>query len=122
MGSEDLYRESPTGIENDSGVGANPADVVNYIAQVKNALSGTSLSDVKIGHVDTWNAWTNSSNNAVIEAVDWLGVDEYPYFQNTMANSIETGEQLFNDAFDQTKAAVGGKDVWITETGWPVSG
>jgi len=122
VGSEDLYRVSPTGIENDSGVGANPADVVNYITQVKNALSGTSLSDVSIGHVDTWNAWTNSSNNAVIEAVDWLGVDEYPYFQNTESNSIDDAYNLFWAAYDATSAAAGGKPVWITETGWPVSG
>jgi glucan endo-1,3-beta-D-glucosidase len=122
VGSEDLYRESPTGIENDSGVGANPADVVNYITQVKNALSGTSLSGVKIGHVDTWNAWTNSSNNAVIEAVDWLGVDEYPYFQNTVSNSIDDAYNLFWAAYDATSAVAGGKPVWITETGWPISG
>lgn len=122
VGSEDLYRMSPTGIENDSGVGANPADVVNYITQVKNALSGTPLSGVSIGHVDTWNAWTNSSNNAVIEAVDWLGVDEYPYFQNTESNSIDDAYNLFWAAYDATSAAAGGKPVWITETGWPVSG
>jgi glucan endo-1,3-beta-D-glucosidase len=122
VGSEDLYRVSPTGIENMSGVGANPADVVNYIAQVKNALSGTPLSGVSIGHVDTWNAWTNSSNNAVIEAVDWLGVDEYPYFQNTVSNSIDDAYNLFWAAYDATSAAAMGKPVWITETGWPVSG
>lgn len=122
VGSEDLYRESPTGIENDSGVGAGPADVVNYVTQVKNALSGTSLSGVQIGHVDTWNAWTNSSNNAVIEAVDWLGVDEYPYFQNTVSNSIDDAYTLFWQAYNATAAAAGGKPVWITETGWPISG
>ena len=122
VGSEDLYRNSPTGIENDSGIGANPTDIVNYITQVKKALSGTSLSDVSIGHVDTWNAWTNGSNNAVIEAIDWLGVDEYPYFQNTESNSIDDAYSLFWAAYDATSAAAGGKPVWITETGWPVSG
>jgi glucan endo-1,3-beta-D-glucosidase len=122
VGSEDLYRNSPTGIENDSGVGANPADIVDYIAQVKTALAGTSLNDVLIGHVDTWNAWTNGSNNAVIEAIDWLGVDEYPYFQNTESNSIDDAYSLFWAAYNATSAAAGGKPVWITETGWPVSG
>jgi glucan endo-1,3-beta-D-glucosidase len=122
VGSEDLYRNSPTGIENDSGVGANPADVVNYISQVKKALSGTPLSDVSIGHVDTWNAWTNGSNSAVIDAIDWLGVDEYPYFQNTESNSIDDAYSLFWAAYNATAGAAGGKPVWITETGWPVSG
>ncbi|RQM08093.1 hypothetical protein DH86_00000532 [Scytalidium sp. 3C] len=122
VGSEDLYRVSPTGIENDSGVGAGPAEIVNYIGQVKKALDGTPLSSVEIGHVDTWNAWTNSSNNPVIEAVDWLGVDEYPFFQNTESNGIESAYDLFWAAYNATAGAAGGKPVWITETGWPVSG
>jgi len=75
VGSEDLYRISPTGIENDSGAGANPADLVNYINQVRAAIRGTSASGAPIGHVDTWTAWVNGTNDAVIDAVDWLGMD-----------------------------------------------
>jgi glucan endo-1,3-beta-D-glucosidase len=35
VGSEDLYRISPTGIENLSGPGAGPAVISGYIGQVK---------------------------------------------------------------------------------------
>lgn len=49
-------------------------------------------------------------------------MDAYPYFQSTQANGIENGKALFNDALVATQAAVGSKSVWITETGWPVSG
>jgi glucan endo-1,3-beta-D-glucosidase len=122
VGSEDLYRVSTTGIENDSGVGAGPATLVDYITQVKTALKGTALENVLIGHVDTWNSWTNSTNAPVIAAIDWLGVDEYPYFQNTVSNSIDSAYDLFWEAYNATAAAGGGKPVWITETGWPVSG
>jgi glucan endo-1,3-beta-D-glucosidase len=123
VGSEDLYRISPTGIAANSGYGAEPATLAAYIGQVKAAIQSAAPTwNVQVGHVDTWTAWVNSSNQAVIDASDFIGMDAYPYFQNTMANSIGAGEQLFNDAFDATKAAVGGKDVWITETGWPVSG
>lgn len=122
VGSEDLYRISPTGIAAKSGYGANPDTLVSYIGQVRAAIAGTPLSGAGVGHVDTWTAWVNGSNNAVSQACDWIGMDAYPYFQNTMANSIDTGAQLFNDAFSATQAAVGGKPVWITETGWPVSG
>src|SRR5690606_37413824 len=86
------------------------------------ALVGTPLEGVAIGHVDTWNDWVNGANKAVIDAVDWIGVDAYPYFQTSMDNGIENGPQLFFDAYDATVGAAGGKDVWITETGWPVSG
>ncbi|KAH7058701.1 ubiquitin 3 binding protein But2 C-terminal domain-containing protein [Macrophomina phaseolina] len=122
VGSEDLYRISPTGIINKSGVGAEPADLIRYIQQVRSAIQGTAAASKPIGHVDTWTAFVNGSNAEVISNLDWLGFDGYPYFQNTMANGIENGKQLFQDALGATRAASQGKPVWITETGWPVSG
>jgi glucan endo-1,3-beta-D-glucosidase len=102
---------------NKSGIGAGPDTLVEYINQVKAKNWGFS-----IGHVDTWNDWTNSSNNAVIEAVDWLGFDGYPYFESTLENSIDNGESLFDASYQATVEAANGKPVWVTETGWPVSG
>lgn len=122
VGSEDLYRVTPTGIENNSGAGADPNTLVSYINQVRSAISGTSAAGKSIGHVDTWTAWTNSSNNAVISAVDWLGFDGYPYFQTVNSNGIENAQNLFQESYDATVAAAQGKSVWVTETGWPVSG
>jgi len=122
VGSEDLYRISPTGIAANSGYGAEPATVAAYISTLRSAIAGTSLSGASVGHVDTWTAWVNNTNQAVIDAVDWVGFDAYPYFQNTMENDISNGKALFNEALVNTQNAVGGKEVWITETGWPVSG
>ncbi|KAF2725649.1 glycoside hydrolase family 17 protein [Polychaeton citri CBS 116435] len=122
VGSEDLYRISPTGIENDSGLGAGPDVLSSYVGQLRSALQSTTASDVPIGHVDTWTAWVNGSNNALIEAVDWLGHDGYPYFETTTANSIENGNSSFFTAYEATVGAAQGKPVWVTETGWPVSG
>ena len=51
VGSEDLYRISPTGIINKSGIGAEPTDIVNYINQVRKAIAGTPASGKPIGHV-----------------------------------------------------------------------
>lgn len=51
VGSEDLYRISPTGIENESGSGAGPEQLVSYISQVRDVLSGTVWADKQIGHV-----------------------------------------------------------------------
>lgn len=122
VGSEDLYRVSPTGILNKSGAGAQPDELVNYINQVKNAIKNTAASKASVGHVDTWTAWVNGSNNAVISACDWLGMDAYPYFQNTIDNGINVGNATFFEAYDNTVAVAQGKGVWVTETGWPVSG
>lgn len=57
VGSEDLYRDSPTGVNANAGVGADAATIASYIVQVKAAVAGTILSEVPIGHVDTWTAW-----------------------------------------------------------------
>ena len=122
VGSEDLYRITPTGIENMSGVGAGPDDIANYISQVRTAIANTAASGSLVGHVDTWTAWVNSSNQAAINACDFIGMDAYPYFQNTIPNGIDVGQSVFNDALSATRGAVGGKPVWVTETGWPVSG
>jgi len=122
VGSEDLYRNSVIGVENKAGVGANPSTLAGYIGQVRKAISGTGLSQIPVGHVDTWTAWVNSSNDAVIQNSDFIGVDAYPYFQNTMSNPIGSARSLFESAIQQTQAAVGSKKIWITETGWPVSG
>ncbi|KAK3171384.1 hypothetical protein OEA41_003468 [Lepraria neglecta] len=122
VGSEDLYRISPTGIENMSGIGAGPDVISNYIGQVKSAIAGTAANGKPVGHVDTWTAWINGSNDAVIAAADFIGMDAYPYFQNTMTNPIADGYSLFFDAYDATVSVAGGKPVWVTETGWPISG
>lgn len=122
VGSEDLYRQSPTGVAAKSNIGAQPDTIVDYIKQVRALIAGTGLSAVPVGHVDTWTAWANVSNSAVVEASDFLGVDAYPYFQDTESNAVEDGEKLFQAALDQTTTFGMGKEIWITETGWPVVG
>jgi len=123
VGSEDLYRSSPQGIAAGSNVGATPEVVTDYINRVREAIKGTALANAKVGHVDTWTAWVEGSNKAVIEACDWIGQDAYPYFQQENANSIENSKSLFDAALAATRQAVGAnKPIWITETGFPVSG
>ncbi|KIV84259.1 hypothetical protein PV11_00049 [Exophiala sideris] len=122
VGSEDLYRISPTGIAAGSGAGQSPDVLVNYIGQVRSAISGTSLSSAPVGHVDTWNVFVNSSNSEVISNSDFLGLDEYPYYQTTDPNSIGNSSFLFFQAYDKVAAVAGGKPIWVTESGWPVSG
>lgn len=122
IGSEDLYRISVTGIKNKSGVGAGPEVLLRFISDYKKAVANTGLAKVPIGHVDTWDAWTNGTNKAVIDALDWVGVDEYPYYEGGKGNDIKNSGQLFDRAFDAVKGVVGDKPIWVTETGWPSTG
>jgi glucan endo-1,3-beta-D-glucosidase len=122
IGSEDLYRNSVTGITNKAGVGAQPDVIVKFINAYKNATAGTPLANVPVGHVDTWDVWPNVTNKPVLDAVDWIGVDEYPYYENGKNNNIKNAGYLFDTAYNAAVAAANGKPVWVTETGWPVSG
>lgn len=122
VGSEDLYRSSPQGVANNAGVGVNADTVINYINQVRSAISGTSLAGKPVGHVDTWTAWVLPENTGVVSAVDWLGHNSFPYFESTLANPIEQAEAVFYNALGATEGVSQGKPVWVTETGWPVVG
>ncbi|KAI1118217.1 glycoside hydrolase superfamily [Nemania sp. NC0429] len=123
IGSEDLYRISVTGLKNDpKGVGAGPDVITGFIKEFKDSFADSDIASVPIGHVDTWDSWTNGSNKAVIDAVDWIGVDEYPYYEDTKGNDIKNAGTLFDNAYDATIGAAGGKPVWVTETGYPYTG
>lgn len=122
IGSEDLYRNSVTGMTNKAGVGAQPDQLVAFIGDFKKAFKDTPLGKTPVGHVDTWDVWPNATNKAVLDAIDWVGVDEYPYYENGKGNNIKNSGNLFDKAFNATIQAAGGKPVWVTETGWPSSG
>ncbi|EKG17509.1 Glycoside hydrolase subgroup catalytic core [Macrophomina phaseolina MS6] len=122
VGSEDMYRISESGIRNEAGIGTGPDQIVRFINDTRRAIAGTLLADKPVGHVDTWSAWTNTSNSAVVEAVDWLGVDIYPYFETDRNNTFDRAPTIFEDLFNRTVNASDGKPVWVTETGWPYEG
>lgn len=123
IGSEDLYRDSVTGRKNDpDGKGNSPKAIVGFIEDYRKAFADSPLGKVPVGHVDTWDVWPNSTAKAVIDAVDFVGVNEFPYYENDKGNDIKRAGILFDNAYNQAKAAVGDKPIWLTETGWPVTG
>ncbi|KAI1810545.1 glycoside hydrolase family 17 protein [Poronia punctata] len=123
VGSEDLYRNSPQGKANGEGVGASAEALVGYIGWLRDWLKGSLMQGKKVMHADTWSAWVLPENKKVIEAVDVLGHNSFPYFEDTRPdNSIDRASDNFWQAVAATEAVAMGKPVWITETGWPVSG
>jgi len=122
IGSEDLYRNSVTGVANKAGVGNNPDALVGFIQDYKKTFAGTPLAKIPVGHVDTWDVWGNATNKPVLDAIDWIGVDEYPYYENGKGNTINNSASLFDSAYDATVSTADGKPVWVTETGWPYVG
>lgn len=110
VGSEDLYRQE-----------ASPDVMAQKIYDVRGLLGSIGAGDKRVGHVDTWTAWVDPANQAVINAVDWLGNDAYAYWEGA---SIDNGAAngAYWAAMNQVRAVSQGKDVWLTETGWPVTG
>ena len=101
VGSEDLYR------------GDTSADkLANQIYDVKGMIH--QWNDKQVGHVDTWTAWVDGANTAVVAACDFLGMDGYPYFQSA---AIKDAASVFWQSVTDTTNAAQGKPVWITETG-----
>ena len=70
VGSEDLYR-------GDTSASTLAQQVYDVRGMLSTVNGGTAI---KVGHVDTWNAWVNPANTAVIKACDFIGLDGYPYF------------------------------------------
>lgn len=126
VGSEDLYRVSVDGVKNKVGVGAEGSTILSFIKDTRDKLKGTALAKTPVGHVDTWTAWANTSNNAVVEAVDFVGVNSFPYYENgnniQTTNEIDNALAIFQDSLNRTAAAIGDKPMWVTETGWPTTG
>jgi glucan endo-1,3-beta-D-glucosidase len=122
VGSEDLYRVSESGIRNKAGPGQDAQTIIGFIQDVRDAIAGTPLSDIPVGHVDSWSAWSNESNSEVIENVDFVGTNLFPYYEDDKGNTIGNASQVFHDALNRTKNAAGEKPVWITETGYPYTG
>ena len=112
VGSEDLYRGNTDG-----------HTLAGQIRDVRGMLWSVGAGSIEVGHVDTWTAWVKPENAIVIQACDFVGTDGYPYYQD---QPLARGYNVFWDSVNAVRAVVGkvkpGTWVWITETGWPVSG
>jgi exo-beta-1,3-glucanase (GH17 family) len=108
VGSEDLYRGE-----------TDASTLAAQINDVRGMMWGLGAGSIEVGHVDTWTAWVDSANTAVIEACDFLGMDGYPYFQDA---SIQDANDVFWTSVDKVRSVSQGRWVWLTESGWPVSG
>ncbi|KAK4901011.1 hypothetical protein LTR27_002195 [Elasticomyces elasticus] len=95
VGSEDLYRGDTTA-----------STLSQQIYDVRGMVRAMGVTQ-GVGHVDTWTAWVDNANKAVITASDFIGLDSYPYFQKS---KISDASAVFWSAVDATRAQVNGKN------------
>jgi len=109
VGSESLYRKE-----------IQPWRLAEEIYDVKGMVQvAYGYSHIPVGSADTWTSWVDGANNAVIDAVDVVLMNGFPYWQGA---SPENALGVFNQGVSRTSAAVKGKQVIIGETGWPTAG
>lgn len=111
VGSEDLYRGD-----------TSASTLAGQIYDLRGMVRQYGI-EVDVGHVDTWTAWVDAANNEVITACDFAGMDGYPYWQDA---DINDANSVFFESLTATQNAVNsvhsGIWVWVTETGWAVTG
>ncbi|KAI6555983.1 hypothetical protein MCOR04_010351 [Pyricularia oryzae] len=129
VGSEDMFRADAIA-RGTCGpdvahcqAGATAGEIAAYVQQARAALQGTALAGVAIGHVDTPAAWLLDGAAALVQQLDWVGHNSYPYWEASgQDNGIDTAGGRFDGALGITIGAAGSRPVWVTETGWPSSG
>ncbi|KAI0018751.1 glycoside hydrolase family 17 protein [Xylariomycetidae sp. FL0641] len=119
VGSEDLYRDAAP-----KEIGTSPQYLIDCITKVRNKIAKDmpNLKGKPIGHVDTYDSFLNGTNTKVVDHLDWIGFDGYPYWESGAANAIGNAAARFYDGYHKTVALAKGKPVYVTETGWPVKG
>ncbi|CAO3621962.1 unnamed protein product [Cunninghamella echinulata] len=101
VGSEVLYRKDTP-----------PSDLANYIKQIKSIVGPHGVS---VTTADVFYTFTPD----VIDAVDFVMMNAFPYWEGVEINDAAT--TLFQH-YDSVVSVAKGKKVKIAETGWPGSG
>lgn len=102
VGSETLERGDLT-----------PELLVAYIAEFRKLAPS-----IRVTTADTWNQWLDPANASVLDAVDFVFANVHPYWNGV---AIEGASQDLATRVAALRAA-SGKEVWVSETGWPSEG
>lgn len=97
----------------DAANGVSQAELIAYIHEVKVAAKGHIAVTTAAGPA----VW--QSKPELVKAVDVIGLNVYPFWAKT---SIDSALEDFTASYASVKSLAGGKQVIVTETGWPSAG
>jgi glycoside/pentoside/hexuronide:cation symporter, GPH family len=101
VGNEVLFRNDQT-----------EETILGYMQQLRSATSGTPVC-----YVDTYYEFINHPK--LVEASDRILINCYPFWEGA---NIEHAGFYLQEMYNKTKAVANGKEIIITETGWPGKG
>lgn len=123
VGSEDLYRNESTAV---TGMAREPlVDVmllVDQVQRVMEVLDRHGCCDVRVTHADTFGEWLRVDvTEPLVRQVDFVTVNVFPYWEGV---AVEDAGAVFWQHLGDVRAMAAryGKEVWVGESGWPVSG
>ncbi|KAF1358626.1 glycoside hydrolase [Lizonia empirigonia] len=120
IGNKDIFQLAESECEPDC---ADTAIVKQWVDTVRsNLTSGPFASDmanIKIGHVDTVNAWSIEGMQDLVESCDFIGVTIYPFWGGV---AVQDSSRSVSSLLQQAQLVAGSKPVYVAETGWPWAG
>jgi GPH family glycoside/pentoside/hexuronide:cation symporter len=90
----------------------NEETILSYIKQVKNNSSG-----IPVCYVDIYSEYI--SHPKLAEVSDKILINGYPFWEGA---DIEHAGFYLQEMYNKTKAIARGKEIMVTETGWPGKG
>jgi exo-beta-1,3-glucanase (GH17 family) len=94
----------------------NEATEIGYITQVKSRLQAAGVN-IPVTYADTYNVLEQHPN--VLASVDVVYANFFPYWEGTAVNGALAS---LNSEYHHLEAMVPGKQVVVSESGWPSEG
>ncbi|KAG8533635.1 uncharacterized protein KY384_001376 [Bacidia gigantensis] len=123
VGSEDLYRSSVWGTPRQDDYGNTVEKIIDFVEQTRVLLDSYALRGViPVGHADTWVVWKNESTGYKLASdLDWVGLNDFTYWENLTVTDFAAFTGAVGEAQGASRQG-GNPPVWVTESGWPVTG
>lgn len=94
-----------------------PTNIMNKVSQVRNTLLAAGIS-IPVSTVQTWIA---IRDNPVFCQGDFVGANAHAFYDgNTVSD--QTGNFVIHNVVPVLRSVCGGKQLFITESGWPSRG
>ena len=111
VGSNDLSLDMT-----DDDLESEATFVADRIGEVKEALSGPCQGQILMTHAEIADRWQDDAAATIMDMVDVIGLNALSLSSST---DIADAPYYLRTFFSELKDVAPGKEIWITETGWP---